>query len=180
MIKDAQPKILRRIISLPKKGYSYFWIIPTFDDSAVGVRGTAKRTEIKINAPLVAGLVIIKEGDTHLIPRDFLRIRNKYNPSLFIGIVPGNNEVAYFVPLTTDQIEALPDCDEKLDKNLYSRLGGVFITMDLKTDIYFFRESMHQIFDITDAFFQEVNEMGLNLFDSGKLWSMWNLDLFRF
>lgn len=129
-----------------------------------------------MTSPFLIDFKVIPKGETHFIPNNFLDLRNNQEPSLVMGYVPDTNEILHFMPLSTDQINSLVNIVSEFDYNLYSRLGGVFMTIDLKTDGYFFMENMPRLYEILYDFFQEVDEKGLNLFDVNKMLRMLNLD----
>ena len=175
MIKDAQSRVLKQIIRLPRKGHDYCWIIPKIQDSAIEVKENPKRTEIKIKGPLLTDFETIWKSETHLIPRDFISLRNCYDPSLLTGFVPDTKEVFYFIPLSTEQIDSLADIVDEFDYNVYSKIKGVFITISQDNGYDLLKESLPRLFEIVSSFFGEVEEEGLNLFDIRKLSRMFNL-----
>ena len=176
MIRNAQPKVLKQIIRLPRKRHDYYWIITEFDDSAIRVTEGPKRTTINMKGPLLTGFKTIWKSETHFIRRDFVNLKNYHDPSLLIGYVPDIEEIFQFMPLSADQIGSLADIVDEFDYNLYSKIGGVFLTVDQDSGRSLFKESLPRMFEIVTAFFQEVDDKRLNLFDKSKLLRMFNLD----
>ena len=93
-----------------------------------------------------------------------------------MGYVPDTNEIFQFMPLSADQIDSLVNIVPEFDYNLYSSIGGVFMTIDLNTGKSFLEENMPRLYDIAYAFFQEIDEKGVNLFDANNLLSMFKFD----
>lgn len=177
IINNAQTTMLKQTIRLPRKSHPYHWIIPEFDKSVVSLKENQNKMILKMKGPLLNGFKTITKGETYFIPRDFFNLRDLLKPNLVMGYVPDTNEIFYFIPLSADQINSLAHIIEKFDYNLYSRMGGVFMTIDLTNGKSFLRENMPRLFEILYAFFQEVNEKGINLFDSIGLYNLFNFDI---
>lgn len=184
MMKTEGPKVLNHLIRLPKKEHEYTWFITQLDQTQYDKVNNQK--SIKIKAPVFKRYEIVEKKETHFIPKDFLDLKKVYKGCVFSGYVPDTNESFHFLSLSDSEIRCLkeyfdkylPDCLENFDHELYLKLGGVFITIDLNNDTKFIKESMPHLFEVTTKFLREVENKNLELYDQNKLGDVFNFMLF--
>ncbi|WP_291490309.1 hypothetical protein [Desulfurella sp.] len=173
MIKRSSPSVLRQIMRLPRGHHNYFLVIPYIDQNAFYFKGDSSRTKVGINEGVLKGFEVIEKSDSFFIPRDFDNVAKEADINSVFAIIPDTNEITFFKSVDSNALGYFSDISEALSNDIIYKLGGIFITYNL-TDSRSLIENFPELWEIFEAFYQELIDNHIQIFDEGKINDFFN------